>query len=108
MPGTVHFPFLSIVSTTSTIRGWALPTSSTYTAQGLCQVIAIGKRPKTHRQILERTGLLDVRQGRLELLQLNINFLFRLLGFLNLQQPNARNPTRASATRIQHPPHQRQ
>lgn len=31
-----------------------------------------------HRQLFERTRLLDVRKDRLELVQFNINFLFRL------------------------------
>jgi hypothetical protein len=43
------------------------------------------KRHKTYCQLFKWTGLFDVRKSRLELLQLNVDFLLRFFGFLNLQ-----------------------
>ena len=41
---------------------------------------------ETHRQVLERTRVLDVGKCRLEIFQLNVNLRFRLLrlGDLNV------------------------
>ena len=83
IPGTVHLPFLTIVSTTSTIRGWALATSSVYQAPNGQDGGKGGegeeKWSTTNCELLKRTRVLDIGKGFVKLLELNINFLLRLL-----------------------------
>lgn len=86
-PGTVHLPFFIMVSTALTTSGRACAISSTY---GKAFEYSLDDfEGLTHREVLEWSGLLDIGQCCLEVLELFVNLLRGLLRLGNLFKTHA-------------------
>lgn len=89
-PGTVHLPFLIIVSTDLRISGRASETSSIW---AIVNTARMDGAPRTHSQVLEWSSVFDVGQGIVERFLLCRDLRHCLLRRGNLRDaPSVRHP----------------